>query len=542
MQHSEIKRYLDIASRRKWWAILSFLAVLLGGLAAVLVIPKVYKAETLVMVQRQKVPEHYIQEIVSTDLGDRLDMISQQVTSRSNLEKIIAEYGLYAGSQGMALENKIQKLRDRIAIEIARGGRGSTANSFAIAFRDESPQKAMEVTNALASNFITENLKIREEQAIGTSNFLTEELESVQSRLRDKETLLMKYREEHIGGMPENLESNLRMLDRYQEELEGLHENLRDAENRKLIIQEQLAVAEKSEQQLATQQRQEDSIILQPTQQGGAEPEANSLPALRRNLKMLESRYTPQHPDVRKLKTLIAELEKAETESPPVGAAADRPVQVRETGSSRASDLLKTQLAEIEMSISGYKAEILKARDRRTHYQRLVEQTPQREQEIIALRRDYDNLRSLYDSLLDRKLEAEISVNLEKKQKGEQFRVIDVAKVPRIPVEPDVRKILLMTLVLGLGLGGGLAYGREMIDASYKDPAEAEKALQIPVLVSLPLRQTPEDLRRIKRRKVFAVIGVTVGFIAAALAIILATKGIHNTLAFAKDILAGIGS
>ena len=539
MPNSEIKNYLNIAGRRKWWMVIPFLLALLGGLTAVLILPKVYEAETLVLVQRQKVPEHYVQEIVSTELTDRLSIISQQVTSRSNLEKIIDEYGLYEKSPGRELEEKVAESRKRIDIEIVRSGQGRNvmANSFSIAFRNEDPRKAMEVTNALASNFISENLKIREAQAIGTSNFLTEELETVQGRLKAKEALLMDYRKKHIGSMPEDLQTNLRMLSRYQEELEELHKNLRDAENRKLIIQGQLAEAEKTEQQWDAAQAGED-----PVDKSGSDDEPKNLAGLRRSLRALESRYTPQHPDVKKVRAMIAQLEAgkaADSENEPIEPDTGLKAGTRpENAPPRASDLLKQQLAEIELSIADNKVQIQKAQERRAMYQKRVEQTPQREQEITALRRDYDNLKSLHDSLLDRKLEAEISVNLEKKQKGEQFRIIDPAKIPQIPVEPDLRKILLMTVVLGLGLGGGLAYLREMTDSSYKDPTDVEKELQIPVLVNLPQRYSPKEIRSQKHRKILAVASVTVGFVAAALAIVVTTKGVDSTLAFANEMLA----
>lgn len=541
MQRSDINRYLDLANRRKWWFILPFLLTLLGGLGAVLKIPKIYEAKTVVLVQRQKVPEHYVQEIVSTDLPDRLRLISQQVTSRTNLEAIIAEHQLYsqAGGGDLILERRTQKLRQRIEIDIVEGRRrGSAGNSFSISFRDEDPEKAKQVTNALASNFISENLKIRETQAIGTSAFLSDELDSVKKRLTEKEERLKSYRKKHIGSMPENLQTNLSMLSRYQEELEELNENLRDAQNRKLIVQKQVAEAEEIEQQRAAA-RESGALVSSATAAGGGRNAPDELSSLRRKLMVLESRYTDKHPDIRKLKTVIAELEKERA-----AAGIEEPASVPRAQESMAPlsglALLKEQLAEIEAAITGLRAEINNARARRSLYQQRVEETPEREQELISIRRDYDNLKSLYDSLLDRKLEAEISVNLEKKQKGEQFRIIDLAKAPKIPVEPDVRKILMLTLVLALAMGGGMAYMRETMDSSYKSPDEIESGLQLPVLVSMPIRRSPAELRRIKARQIVAAASVAVGFVFSAAVIVVAVKGMDKTVDFAKDLLTNL--
>lgn len=539
MQTADFSSYLSIAQRRKWWFILPFLLTLLGGLAAVLIIPKVYEAKTLVLVQGQKVPEHYVQEIVSTDLASRLEMISQQVTSRTNLEQIIKDYHLYSGpgTKSMLLEEKIRELRDKIKIDIAKEKRrGSTGgSSFIISFRNETPRKAMEITNTLASSFISENLKIRETQALGTSAFLADELESVKKRLAAKEEILKSYRKKHMGSMPENLENNLRMLSRYQEELDRLNENLRDAQNRKLIVQDQIVTTEKIERKIAASDA--EGILVS----NGTSPDSRigDLASLRRRLKILETRYTPEHPDLIKLKSVIAGLETAPAES-----SSETTTPVSRAGKTRTGsvgvNLLKKQLAEIKADIANTRAEIKNARNRRSLYQKMVEQTPEREQELISLRRDYSNLKSLYDSLLDRKLEAEISVNLEKKQKGEQFRIIDPAKIPELPVEPNVRKLLLMTLGLALALGAGLAYGRETMDSSYKNPEEAREDLQIPVLVSIPFRHTQNELRSRKRKQILSFILVTIGFFGSAAAIIVSIKGMDTSVSFIKEILTAV--
>jgi hypothetical protein len=170
----------------------------------------------------------------------------------------------------------------------------------------------------------------------------------------------------------------------------------------------------------------------------------------------------------------------------------------------------------------------------------MVEETPNREQELVSLKRDYSNLMKLYNSLLNRKLEAEIALSMEKKQKGEQFRVIDPARVPSVPIKPDVRKTILISLVLGLGLGAGIAYLVEMMDTSYKTPGEVEKELQLPILVSMPIRYSQSELRHIKIKKALIFASVTVGFILSAVGIVFATKGVDKTVEFLKKILEGM--
>ncbi|NLA76108.1 MAG: protein GumC, partial [Deltaproteobacteria bacterium] len=236
MENFDIKKYLEMALRRKYWIVIPFMVVLLAGFAYLLKAPRIFEAKTLILVQEQRVPQDFVRSIVSADAEDRLRTITQQVTSRTNLEKIIADSMLYSEEPNMLLEEKVVLLRRNIVIDVAaRGGRGG--NAFSIALQGKDPRKIAKVTNDLASNFISEHIKIRESQALGTSIFLNDELESVRRELQDKEQQLKEYKERHRGGLPEELNTNLRILERLQSQLDQLNNNLRSAENRRILLQ-----------------------------------------------------------------------------------------------------------------------------------------------------------------------------------------------------------------------------------------------------------------------------------------------------------------
>jgi hypothetical protein len=197
-------------------------------------------------------------------------------------------------------------------------------------------------------------------------------------------------------------------------------------------------------------------------------------------------------------------------------------------------------LRDIDLEVHNIRAEIKKVESQIKWYQDKVEETPKREQELFSLNRDYKNLMESYNSLLNRKLEAEISVSLERKQKGEQFKVIDPAIEPSRPVSPNTPKIIFLVIALGLGFGGGLAYLVEFMDTSYKTPEEVEKELQLPVLMSMPIRYTERELRIIKIKKALTFASVGIGFIVSAVCIVIAFKGVDNTVNFVKEILTRI--
>jgi polysaccharide chain length determinant protein (PEP-CTERM system associated) len=520
MDSFDITKYLDMAIKRKWWIIIPFLVSILGGLDYALNIQKVYEAQTLILVQPQRVPENFVRSIVSETVEDRLRTITQEVTSRTNLEKIIQQFRLYeSASNQMLLDDKVALMRKMITIDVSRRGRSGETNAFTISFRGLDPKKITQITNALASNFILENILIRESQATGTSVFLSDELESVKRQLMKKEEELKKYRENNMGGLPEQLQTNLRILERFQAQQDQNNDSLRDAENRKIAIQRDIAESR------ALASTRERSV-------SGQDEEGRILTSLRNELATLQARYTENHPDIIRLKETITKVEEEQSKSDvQIVSPEEAPVDVI------VDHDLRRQLREIDLRIEQLKLEIEQTEDRIELYQKKIEETPKREQELITLNRDYNNLQGLYNSLLNRKLEADIALSMEKKQKGEQFRVIDPAKVPSRPVEPEIQKIIMLTLVLGLGLGCGLAYLMEFMDSSYKNPQELEDDLQLPVLINLPYRYTEIELKRTKWKNILAYTSVSVGFVISAVSIVLSIKGVDATLEYVKGFM-----
>ena len=522
MELFEIEKYKEIALRRRWWIIIPFLLSILIGIGLSLKLPKVYQASTLILVQRQRVPTSYVQEIVSMDLEDRIRTITQQITSRSNLEKIIKEFNLYnePGSQ-MFMEDKIQRLRERVRVDVSGRGRQG-ASAFEIFFTGKYPKQIADVVNALASYFIAENLKLREDQAIGTSEFLTDELEVIRKKLLEKEEALKSYRKRYMGGLPEQLETNLRILERVQQQIVTNQENLREIENRKILIQQQISDAAEIRRARVAPAGQEGEVAQTPT-----------LDQLKTQLASLESKYTQRHPDIIRLKEKIADMEsKEKTDLKEVRRAPEA------RGVTHAEINLVNQLREIELGILNLKAEAAQLHSQMKWYQTQVENTPKREQELMSLNRDYRNIQETYNSLLSRKLEAEIAVNLERKQKGEQFRILDPAKIPIRPFKPDKKRILLMAMALGFALGCGLAYLRETMDTSLRRPEDIEELLQIPIIASLPFAFNARELRSLKRKKILTVVSVGLTFLLLGVVIVFSLKGVDSTINFIKDMFA----
>ena len=301
------EQIIDILLRGKWIIIIPLCISLTVGLATTLTADKTYQASTMILVQPQRVPTNYVQSVVSSTISQRISTISQQILSRSNIEKIIDQFGLFENKSNMYLEDKIKSMRKRIKVKIERSRNGT--ESFSISFQGSEPQRIMRVTNTLASYFMNENLKVREAQAVGTSEFLDSELQKTRKRLEQREQKLAAYRSKYIGGLPDELETNLRTLDRLQQQLSSKHEIIREARHYLRVIEVQIA------------QSKELAVAFESKQYNSQLPdEVNNYTMLSENEQKLESaktayenlllKYTKKHPDVLKVEKMIDKLKR----------------------------------------------------------------------------------------------------------------------------------------------------------------------------------------------------------------------------------------
>ncbi|NIM96526.1 MAG: protein GumC, partial [candidate division Zixibacteria bacterium] len=228
--------------RRKWWIVVPFLVSLVISYGVYHRLPKIYKATTLILVQPQEVPEDYIKPTVTSLVSDRLSTLSQQILSRTHLEKVIKEFNLFHGEIGKApMEEILEAMRKSIGIQIQQTQNRDVQNTFTISYAGKDPKKVMMVTNRLASLFIEENLRAREKQAAVTSDFIERELFAIEGALKEKEKETRNFKERHMGELPEQLDANLRILERLQDQLNNNSDALKTAEARGLMVREQIS-------------------------------------------------------------------------------------------------------------------------------------------------------------------------------------------------------------------------------------------------------------------------------------------------------------
>lgn len=479
---------LEVIYRRKWFIIVPVLVCTVLGAVVAQRMPRYYTSTIQILVEQQQIPESYVTPTDITPLTQRLNTISQQILSRTNLEKIINDFGLYKSEyskQGMlsraaslfgvksktryspSREELVAMMTKNIDIKII--GNRNAESGFSISFTGTDPRVTMNVTNALASLFIEENLKAREEYAEGTSDFLSAELENAKKELELQEKSVRKFKESNMGSLPQQLEANLRTLDRLQLELQSINFELKNAEDRKLILETQ----------------------LNQTVDRSSEPTASSLTTelekLQNELTTLLSTYKETYPDVVMTRNRIKEIKErlAKSEAKAEDKKSD------ELKASARQELMNpavyNNLLSVNSEITRLKQKDADIRKQIKLFEKRVEETPAKEQQFTDLRRDYDISLKNYQALLEKKLNARLSENLEKRQKGERFRVLDPANLPERPVRPDKLKVTLTGTLTGAGIGAALVFLLDFINPAFRKPEDFDGVVALPVLASIPL-------------------------------------------------------
>jgi len=486
--------------RRKWIIILPFVLTALGATYYAFSLPNRYRSETLILVVPQRIPETYVRSTVTSRIEDRLRSIREQVLSRSRLEPIIRDFALYVDMrEKFPMEEVVAAMRSQVNIATVQG------DSFRVSFTSGDPVVAKKVTERLATMFIDENLRDREVQAIGTNEFLEKQLEDARLRLLEHEKRLEEYRRQYAGELPSQLQANLATVASLRQQLQTINDSINRDRERRLMLERSQADSSIEQPRDAAPASAGDAATDQSPEQ--------KLAAARENLASLSAKFKSDHPDVVASRRLVERLERELEGGGP--APATRPSDRMRRARARQ---LQNDIDTIDRQIAAKEADVAKLRAQVDDYQRRVDAAPSRETEMTELTRDYETLRDMYTSLLEKKEDSKLSANLERAQAGEQFKILDPARVPERPFSPNRPQIMTFGAIIGLCIGLGFAVLLEFRDTSIRTEDEIVRLLALPVVAMVPLIQTDAERRRLRRRLIAASAAGLMGVVLAGAA------------------------
>ena len=476
--------------RRRWQFLLPFFCGWALVWGASWLIPSTYRSGTLILVEQPSVPEKYVVSNIDSDIQHQLDSITQQIMSRTRLLRIIESLGLYAkDGKRMSADDMVEKMRKDIEIELSHGD-DRKLSAFNIYYASRDPKMAQAATSELANLFITENLEQRQKRSENTTSFLEDQLDQARAKLAAQEAKLRVFKDQHLGELPTQTQSNLQILTGLQSQVQSNQDSLNRAKQQNTYLESLI------NQYRATGQGSKPGETAGPVGLAAIDKELDQLKA---QLADLTSHYTDKHPDVRKTREQIARTEKmrerivAEMNNPATNSNAASTANTAVEQKTAPMLEMESQLKANRLEIANREAEIKDEQNKINQYQARLNMAPVMEQQYADITRDYDQSKTDYESLLAKKNQSSMSTDLEKTQQGERFRMLDPPNLPVRPYKPNRLMLCGAGLAVGLVLGGGFAFAMEKLSGKIYSEREIKKVVPFDVIAEIPPIETLEE-------------------------------------------------
>jgi uncharacterized protein involved in exopolysaccharide biosynthesis len=543
--------YLTTFRRRKGQMALVGLLVLAASLGVAFGLPAVYRSSGIILIEQQEIPPELVRSTVTSYADQRIQVIGQRVMTTANLLGIVDKYGLYPRDRkSKPVEVVVERMRDDISVEMVsaevvdpRTGRPTQASiAFTVAYDNESPALAQRVANELVSLYLNENLKTRTQLATDTASFLGDEGKRLSTQIGELERQLAEFKEKHKDQLPELTQLNIQLMDRTDREVLEVERQISSLEERKILLQAQLAqvnplehiVAETGERILGPADRlkllrsqyaslgalyapdhpdvvrtrkEMQALEAQYGRSDASDPAtdiARRLDGARAELATAQKRYGAAHPDVKKAKRTVESLER-ELEQMPVKASARRG---KATPDNPAYIQLQAQLGAADAELRTQREKRGELKEKLKEYETRLLQTPQVEREYRALTRDYENAVAKYQEIKSKEMQAQLAESLESERKGERFTLIEPPLLPEEPVRPNRLAIAFLGVVFSFAGGVGSAAVAESLDTTVRGVRGVLTVMGAPPLATIPVIETEAERARRMRRRVWWAVAV----------------------------------
>ena len=498
--------YLSILKRRWLQMLAVFITILVAAVITALVLPPLYQSTGTILIESQHIPDDVVKATVTSYADERIEVIKQRVMTRDNLYRIIQKYNLYQKKiESETTSTIIDDMRKSISVILlnadVQNNRGVSATiAFKVGFEYEKPEFAHKVANEIVTLFLDENVKARTERATETTEFLSQEVETLKKDLENVENKVAAFKQENSKSLPEHMDMHMNMLQRAEQDIKEVDRDYKSTQEELRYLDVELASSKAGVKVGANGEVTQTPIS--ELEKAKAE--------LERGLVL----YKDTHPTVRALKRRIETLEKL----------GDKPVEVKSKKEDLASDLViakvQAQIDAAKIRLSSLSQQKKSLESKVDNLQGQVTQSPQVERGLFTLMRDYDNAKSKYEEVKSKQINAKIAENLEQENKAERFSMLEPPFFPDKPIKPNRKKIIALGLAAGLAAALGFAVLMESLDARVRGADSLASLLNMRPLVVIPHISTNIEVKRKRSFKRYLLIFSLLG-------IILLLLGVH---------------
>lgn len=540
----KISDYIAIAKRYKRRMLMTFVGLIMLSVAIAVGLPPVYRSTATILIEQQEIPADLVRTTITSYADQRIQVISQRVMTRTNLQKILKKYNLHADDQkDEPIEVIIEEIREEIKMNTVsadvvdpRSGRPTQATiAFTVSYDSDSAEIAQKVANELVSLYLNENLKSRTESVTQTSRFLQDETEKLRFQIAESDRKLADFKKINVGQLPEFSQLNLSMIDRSERDIAVIYSDLRAAKERKIYIESQLAgtslyntsfgqsgerifgAADRLKQLNAEYTRKvaiysddhpdivrmrKEIKALEAVQDIGDEVGVpQKIKTLQAEVKATRSEYSADHPDVKRLEKELASLvqensgQQQEITSLQLTEKPDNPAYIQ----------LQTQLETTNLELETLERKQKGLEVKLSDYENRMAQSPQVEREFSELTRDQENAWIRYRELMAKQMEAQLAEVMESERQGERFTLIDPPLAPEEPLKPNRLAILFLGVIISIGGGIGAALLSDLSDKTIRGVNAIATLVNVPVIMGIPYIETKQESNTKKLRQGYFV-------------------------------------
>jgi polysaccharide chain length determinant protein (PEP-CTERM system associated) len=462
--------------RRFWWIpVLSTLVFGAIGYGATQVLQKKYTSITTVLIEQASVSADYVPPVMSDDLNRHLASMKSQVLSSSQLQPVIEKFNLYADERGtMPMEGLESRLRKTVEVDLMQPMVGAALRQppgFQISVTFPDPQMAQKICAEISSKFWKQNAEMKLGVAEDTTKFLNEQVDQAKVKLDEQDSKLAQFKQRYLGSLPEEVQRNLSQITTYNTQLETNNQAIARAQQDKTITESLLAQAEQNWK-------------LAQSGQVNPETQEQQLAMLQEQYNAMLLRYTPEHPDVVKLRSQLEDLKKRIAEEPATkGAMTATQVKLHEPPQL---SQLRTRIKQDDFNITDLTARQGQIQQQISQLQARVQMSPMIEEQLKELMRSYQTAQEFYNELQKKRANAAMATERESQQQSGNFRVLDPPSLPTEPSFPRVPIFLGGGLGAGLVLALGILYLLATMDHAMYTERDVELGLKMPVLTMVP--------------------------------------------------------
>ena len=559
-QTKELSDYIDAIRRRKVAIIVIAVVLFTISVLVAFLLPPVYRSTSTILIKEQEIPPELVRSTITTYAWQQVQIINQSVMTRANLLDIINKYNLYPDRRKWDTSEEItERMRKDVAVEPIsadvidpRTGQPRAATiAFTLSYEGQDPQITQKVASELTTLYQNENLKSRSEKSAEAYDFLTDETKKLAEHIAELETKLAQFKEKHITTLPELAGLNFQLMDRSEQELRDTQNQIRSLEERKFYVEGQLTQISpnspmfaasgerildsesrlkglRSELDAATAsyspdhpdvlrlRREIEGLEKQTSGVSQRQQQAKEMTRLRSELGAVREKYSEEHPDVvrltKQLAALEASLPQTTSKAPESAVAAEKPENPAYINLQSQLEATNNEIRSLTMKLSQIKAKL-------ADYERRIIQTPQVEREYLDMKRDYENSQLRYRELKSKQMDAGVGQQMEKESKGEKFLLIEPPQLPEEPIKPNRIAILILGFILSLSGGLGFALIAESLDSSVRGVHGLIMALGAAPLSVIPYIENSIDVARRAKTKKLALRTVMTGAVVGVILI-----------------------